>query len=146
MQTEKEEKGKRKPGSGFDPPFSGQLVFCQSQGWFSGGNRFSRHQASYIIKTLAAKNAYQAPLLLHLWPTLSINIDMLVLSSCRNWLRSQGAKKSRYNSPHRIEKCAVVDKTQQFVGRRHVVGDRLLSVVEKGVRSPDFTGQEVVER
>lgn len=48
-------------------------------------------------------------------------------------------------SPHRVQKCAVVDESQEFVRSCHVVGYRFLSVVEKSVRSPDLTGQEVVQ-
>lgn len=47
--------------------------------------------------------------------------------------------------PHRVEERAVVNQTQQFVRCRHVVGHRLLPVVEEGVRSPDLTGQQVVQ-
>lgn len=48
-------------------------------------------------------------------------------------------------SPHGVEERAVVNQSQQLVGRRHVVGHRLLPVVEEGVGSPDLTGEQVVQ-
>ena len=52
----------------------------------------------------------------------------------------------RRHSPHGVQQRAVVLQTQQLVGRGHVVGDGLLPVVEERVWSPDFAGEEIVER
>lgn len=48
-------------------------------------------------------------------------------------------------SPHGVEERAVVNEAQQLVRRGHVVGHGLLPVVEEGVRSPDLTGEQVVQ-
>lgn len=48
--------------------------------------------------------------------------------------------------PHRVEQRAVVHQAEEFIGRGHVVGDRLLAVVEESVGRPDLAGQEVVQR
>ena len=46
--------------------------------------------------------------------------------------------------PHSVKQSAVVLQPEQFVGRGHVVGDRLLPVEEEGVGGPDVAGQQVV--
>lgn len=48
-------------------------------------------------------------------------------------------------SPHGVQEGAIVHQAQQLVGGGHVVGNRFLPVVEKSVRSPDLTGQQVVQ-
>lgn len=56
--------------------------------------------------------------------------------SCRNesWL----------SLPHGIQQGAILCDTQEFIRHGHVVGHRLLSIVEKCIWSPDFTCHEVV--
>lgn len=49
-------------------------------------------------------------------------------------------------SPHGVEKRAIILQPQQLVGRRHVVCDGLLPIVEECVWSPDFAGKKVIER
>lgn len=49
------------------------------------------------------------------------------------------------NLPHGVQEGAIVHQAQQLVGCCHVMGDRFLPVVEEGIRSPDLTGQQVVQ-
>lgn len=58
---------------------------------------------------------------------------------CRDSLGGEPA------SPHGVQEGAIVHQAQQLVGGGHVVGNRFLPVVEKSVRSPDLTGQQVVQ-
>lgn len=44
------------------------------------------------------------------------------------------------DSPHCVEKGAIVHQSQEFVGSGHVVSHRFLPIVEESVWSPDFTG------
>lgn len=48
--------------------------------------------------------------------------------------------------PHGVQQGPIIFDPQQFIGHGHVMSHRLLPVVEEGVRSPDFTGHQVVER
>lgn len=50
------------------------------------------------------------------------------------------------NSPHCIQERAVIYQAQQLVGCCHVMGNRFLPIVEESIRSPDLTGQQVVQR
>lgn len=47
--------------------------------------------------------------------------------------------------PHGVQQSPIVFDPQQFIGHGHVMSHRLLSIVEEGVRSPDFTCHQVVE-
>lgn len=49
------------------------------------------------------------------------------------------------NLPHGVQEGAVVHQAQQLVGCCHVMSNRFLPVVEEGIRSPDLTGQQVVQ-
>lgn len=51
----------------------------------------------------------------------------------------------RQSSPHGVEQSPVIFQPQQLVGRRHVVCDGFLPIEEEGVRSPDLTGQEIIQ-
>lgn len=51
-----------------------------------------------------------------------------------------------FELPHGIQQCPVIFDPQQFIRHGHVMSHRLLSIVEEGVRSPDFTRHQVVER
>ena len=47
--------------------------------------------------------------------------------------------------PHGIKQRAFLCDSQQLVWHGHVVGHRLLAIVEKGIRGPDLAGHQVVE-
>ena len=47
--------------------------------------------------------------------------------------------------PHGVQQRALLCNSQQLVGHGHVVGHRLLAVVEEGVGGPDLAGHQVVE-
>lgn len=49
-------------------------------------------------------------------------------------------------APHGIEQGSILHDPQQLVGHGHIVGHRLLAVVEEGVWGPDLTGHQVVKR
>jgi len=64
--------------------------------------------------------------------SLSLRLSNLIYSSYKR-------------SPHSIEQGSVLHDPQQLVGHGHVVGHRLFTIVEKGIRGPDFAGHQVVE-
>lgn len=47
--------------------------------------------------------------------------------------------------PHSVQQSAIIFDPQQLIRHGHVVSHRLFPIVEEGVRSPDFTGHQVVE-
>lgn len=47
--------------------------------------------------------------------------------------------------PHGVQQRAFLGDSQQLVWHGHVVGHRLLAVVEKSIGSPDLAGHQVVE-
>lgn len=48
--------------------------------------------------------------------------------------------------PHGIQQSAIILQTQKFVWGCHVVSNRLLAIVEKGVWGPNLAGEQVVKR
>lgn len=48
-------------------------------------------------------------------------------------------------SPHGVQQSPVVFQPQELVWSGHVVGNGFLPIEEEGVRSPDVTGQQVIQ-
>ncbi len=48
--------------------------------------------------------------------------------------------------PHCVKQSSILHDPQQLVGHGHIVGHRFLAIVEEGVRGPDLTGHQVIER
>ena len=50
-----------------------------------------------------------------------------------------------FHLPHGVQQRAFFFDSEQLVGHGHVVGHRLLAIVEEGVWRPDLAGHQVVE-
>lgn len=48
--------------------------------------------------------------------------------------------------PHGIQQSAIILQAQKLVWGCHVVSNRLLAIVEKGVWGPNLAGEQVVKR
>lgn len=73
----------------------------------------------------------------HLWAPLVENKRLFFFPGC--------GPKCDLRLPHGVEQSPVILQPQQLVGCSHIMRDGFLPVEEEGVRSPDVTGQEVVQ-